>query len=299
MLLEKPIPFNFLIRRVRREALLIFLFANVVVLAKFFFQLWYLTIPIAIPALLGTCISLLLGFRMNQAYDRWWEARIIWGAIVNDSRSFIRQLQMFLPDLPNRQTVLQSFVLRQSAWCFVLGDTLRGHEVAERLREFLPLAEVERLLTADNIPNALLADHGAVVSQLYNENQLSDFQMIHLSTTLNNLTDSMGRCERIKNTPFPRTATFNLRVFIYLFAAILPFCFEADLFYLDVPLVTLISCAFLLLEKSGIQLQNPFENSPTDTPVTTIARNIEINLKTMTGFENIPEKIPPYEYYSL
>ncbi|RRB06330.1 bestrophin family protein [Larkinella rosea] len=296
MLLEKPIPFTFLIRRIRREALLVFLFANVVVLTKFFFQLWYLTIPIAIPALLGTCISLLLGFRMNQAYDRWWEARIIWGAIVNDSRSFIRQLQMFLP---NQQTLIHSFVLRQCAWCFVLGDSLRGHEIRSRLLEFLPQAAVDRILLADNIPNALLADHGLAISQLFREGQISDFQMLHLSTSLNNLTDSMGRCERIKNTPFPRTTTFNLRVFIYLFAAILPFCFEADLFYLDVPLVTLISCAFLLLEKSGIQLQNPFENTPTDTPVTTIARNIEINLKTMTGFETIPEKIPPYDYYAL
>ncbi|GAB3919468.1 bestrophin family protein [Larkinella terrae] len=299
MLLEKPIPFTFLIRRIRREALLVFLFANVVVLAKFYFRLWYLTIPIAIPSLLGTCISLLLAFRMNQAYDRWWEARIVWGAIVNDSRSFIRQLQMFLSDAPNHQPLLHSFVTRQCAWCFVLGDTLRGHEVSGRLQEFLPQATVERLLAADNIPNALLSDHGTAVRRLHKEGQISDFQMIHLSSTLNNLTDSMGRCERIKNTPFPRTTTFNLRIFIYLFAAILPFCFEADLFYLDVPMVTLISCAFLLLEKSGIQLQNPFENTPTDTPVTTIARNIEINLKTMTGFENIPEKIAPYAYYSM
>ncbi|GAB3898556.1 bestrophin family ion channel [Larkinella knui] len=299
MLLDKPIPFTFLIRRIRREALLVFLFANVVVLAKYYFKLRYLTIPIAIPTLLGTCISLLLAFRTNQAYDRWWEARTIWGAIVNDSRSFVRQLLMFLPDVPDRKAVLHSFVQRQCAWCFVLGDSLRGHEVDRRLQEFLPPATVESILATDNRPNALLLDHGLAIGQLYREKQLSDYQMVQLSTTLNNFTESMGRCERIKNTPFPRTYAFNMQVFIYLFAAVLPLCFEADLYYLDVPLVTLISCAFLLLEKSAIQLQDPFANTPTDTPMTSLARTIEINLKTMTDYEEIPEKLPPYDYYVL
>ncbi|MGA0556681.1 bestrophin family protein [Larkinella sp. VNQ87] len=299
MLLYKRIPLTFLLRNIRREALLVFLFANLVVFAKMLFHLRYLTIPIAIPTLLGTCISLLLAFRTNQAYERWWEARIVWGAIVNDSRSFIRQVQMFLPDGPNRQLMLQAFVQRQCAWCFALGDTLRGHQVAERLRQFLPPATVDELLTNDNIPNALLADHGIAISQLYKNGQISDFQMTHLSATLNNLTDSMGRCERIKNTPFPPTYTFNMQVFIYLFSAILPFCFESDLYYLDVPLVTLISCGFMLIEKSAIQLQDPFENKPTDTPVTTIARTIEINLKTMADFKAVPEKVPAYDYYAM
>ncbi|RCR69665.1 bestrophin family protein [Larkinella punicea] len=299
MLLDKSIPFTFLFRKIRREALLVFLFANVVVLAKYFFHLRYLTIPIAIPTLLGTCISLLLAFRTNQAYDRWWEARIIWGAIVNDSRSLIRQLQMFLPVTPNQQMIIHAFVQRQCAWCFVLGDSLRGHEVERRLQEFLLPATVEAILATDNRPNALMLEHGLAVGQLYRTGQLSDYQMVQISTTLNTLTDSMGRCERIKNTPFPRTYTFNLQLFIYLFAAILPFCFEADLYYLDVPLVTLISCAFLLLEKSAVQLQDPFENQPTDTPMTSIARNIEINLKTMTDYKEIPPKLLPYDFYTL
>ncbi|MGV3559004.1 bestrophin family protein [Larkinella arboricola] len=290
---------TFLIRRIRREVLFILLFSNVVVLAKHFFDLWYLTIPIAIPTLLGTCISLLLAFRTNQAYERWWEARTIWGAIVNDSRSFIRQLLMYLPALPHRQTIIHSFVQRQCAWCFVLGDSLREQSLADRLSEFLPPETVKHILSFDNKPNALLLDHGLSIQQLYRDGHLTDYQMVHLSTTLNNLTDSMGRCERIKSTPFPRTYTFNMQVFIYLFAAILPFSFEESLYYLDVPLVTLISSGFLLIEKSALQLQNPFETKETDTAVTTIARNIEITLKTMTGYTPIPDKIQPYDFYAL
>lgn len=300
MLLDKSIPLTFYVREIRREALFVFLFANLVVLIKLYFSLWTLTIPVAIPTLLGTCISLLLAFRTNQAYDRWWEARIVWGAIVNDSRSFIRQLQMFLGnETPDRQAVVQSFVMRQCAWCYVLGDTLREQGVNEHLHQFLSPATVERIAQSDNKPNALLTEHGMAIRQLYDAKLLTDFQMNHLSTTLNSLTDSMGRCERIKKTIFPQTYTFNMRVFIYLFAAILPFCFEAAIYFLDVPLVTVIASAFILIEKSALQLQNPFNNKPTDTPVTTIARSIEINLKTITGFHSIPPPLPSEPYYAL
>ncbi len=299
MLLDRSIPLLFYIREIRREALLVFLFANLVVVIKLYFSLWFLTIPIAIPSLLGTCISLLLAFRTNQSYERWWEARIAWGAIVNDSRSLIRQLQMFLPAGPDRETTLRSFVQRHCAWAFVLGDSLRGQDVSEHLHEFLPAANARYILTFDNKPNALLLSHGMAVRQLYERGQLTDFQMSHLSTTLNSLTDSMGRCERIKNTVFPRTYTFNLQVFIFMFAAILPFCFDADVYFLDVPLVTLIASAFLLIDKSAIQLQDPFEDKPTDTPMTTIARTIEINLKTMTSYDIVPEKLAAEEYYAM
>lgn len=299
MLLDKPIPLSFYIRSIRQEALLVFLFANVVVIIKLWFNLWFFTIPVTIPALLGTCISLLLAFRTNQSYDRWWEARIAWGAIVNDSRSLIRQLQMFLPDDTERERILHSFVQRHCAWCYVLGDALRGMDVSAHLLEFLPPAKAREIMRFDNKANALLLDHGLAIRELYDRGMITDFQMNHLSETLTKLTDSMGRCERIKNTVFPRTYTFNMQVFIYFFAAILPFCFEYDLFYLDVPIVTLIAAGFLLIEKSALQLQDPFEDQPTGTPMTTIARTIEINLKTMTDYEQIPKQIVPTAYYAL
>ncbi|GAB3277225.1 bestrophin family ion channel [Larkinella harenae] len=298
MLLNNKISIAFFIRNIRREAFFVFLFANLIVVIKLVFNLWFLIIPIAIPVLLGTCIALLLAFRTNQSYERWWEARIAWGAITNDSRSFIRQLQMFVSGEPDREAVIQTFIQRHCAWCYALGDRLRGQDATTRLEEFLSVDDARRISKAANIPNALLLDHGLAARNLYDNAQLTDYQMVQLSITMNNLTDSMGRCERIKNTVFPRTYTFNMQVFIYLFTALLPFCFEADLYFLDVPLVTLISCAFILIEKSAIQLQDPFENQPTDTPVTTIARTIEIDLKNMAAYAVIPEKLVPQAYYS-
>ncbi|MCK8495504.1 MULTISPECIES: bestrophin family protein [Spirosoma] len=298
MLLNNKISIRFYIRHILKQAFLIFLFANLVVISKWFIP-WSFQIPISIAAILGTCIALLLAFRTNQAYDRWWEARIAWGAIVNDSRSFIRQLQTFLPVDTNHKTYLHPFVERQCAWCYVLGDTLRRQPVSQRLEEFLPSQEAKQVADAHNPPNMLLVKHALAIRRLYDEALITDYQLVQLNATLTNLTDSMGRCERIKNTVFPRTYTFNMQVFIYLFASILPFCFDDQYYYLDVPLVTLISAAFILIEKSAIQLQDPFENQPTDTPVTTIARSIEISLKSMTGYTIIPELLVPERYYSL
>jgi putative membrane protein len=298
MLLNNKISIRFYVRPILRQAFLVFLFANLVVISKWVSP-WSFQIPISMAAILGTCIALLLAFRTNQAYDRWWEARIAWGAIVNDSRSFIRQLQTFLPANTKPQPMLHGFVERQCAWCYVLGDTLRGQPVLQRLEEFLPTQEARQIADSHHSPNLLLVNQALALRRLFDEELITDYQLVQLSATLSSLTDSMGRCERIKHTVFPRTYTFNMQVFIYLFASILPFCFDDEYFYLDVPLVTLISSAFILIEKSAIQLQDPFENKPTDTPVTTIARSIEISLKSMTGYTPIPAPLVPERYYLL
>lgn len=296
MLLNKKIPILFYLRTIRREIVFVFLFANLVVLTKYIFDLRYVAIPLIVPTLLGTCISLLLAFRTSQAYDRWWEARILWGAITNDSRSFIRQLQVFLP---NQFELLHSFVQRHCAWCHGLADSLRGVNANRRLIEFLLAEEVQSLKISDNLPNLLLQGHGLALGKLYESGQLTDYQVGQINTILDRLTDSMGGCERIKNTVFPRTYTFNMELLIYVFTAILPFCFMEDIYYLDVPLVTLISSIFILIEKSAIQLQDPFENRPTDTPIAAIALSIEIDIKTMTAYQVIPVKPAPHKYYLM
>lgn len=298
MLLNHKISFAFYIRNILPQALLIFLFTNSIVLLKLFSS-WVLVVPIAVAAILGTCIALLLAFRTNQAYDRWWEARIAWGALVNDSRSLIRQLQVFVANGPDRDELLHAFVERQCAFCFVLGDTLRGQDVTARLQAFLSVADSELVAQATNIPNALLLDQGLTMRGLYDCQRITDYQLVQLNMTLNNLTDSMGRCERIKKTVFPRTYTFNMQVLIYMFATILPFCLDPVHYLLDVPLVTLLSSAFILIEKSAIQLQDPFENKPTDTPMTTIAQTLEIDLKSMTAYAPLPDKPVAQSYYSL
>lgn len=283
MLLNRSIPLTFLLGNIRYETLSVFVFANLMFILRHYVGLERLAIPLAIPALMGTCISLLLAFRTNQAYERWSEARVVWGAIVNDSRTLIRQLLTFLPDKAMPAETIRIFAQRQIGWCYVLGQTLRGQPTEDLVKTYLPLAEQAPVLEAPHRPLAILQAQADHLRQVLSGGYLTDYQLVQVDSTLTRLTDAMGRCERIKNTVFPKTYTFYLQVFIILFTAMLPFGFVENLFFVEVPVVTLIASAFFLIEKSAIQLQDPFENKPTDTPVTAIAQGIEASLLQLVG----------------
>jgi len=247
-------------------------------------NLKHVTIPLTIPAIIGTIISLLLAFRSNQAYDRWWEARIVWGSVVNDSRTLVRQLYTFINDPSFSIEALQyieKFAKRQIFWCYSLGQFLRNQD---------PLVNSEHLLDDDDrqfvarhghIPNALLQLHGNDINYAAREGLVNPFQQVELDKTITRLCDSMGRCERIKNTVFPTTYSLYIHFALYLFIILLPFGLTEYLGIVQVPLVILISAAFLLIEKMAIHLQDPFENKQTDTPVTAIAQNIERDIREM------------------
>jgi putative membrane protein len=284
MLLKKNIPFSYVFGKIKYEIGVITLYAILVTVLYHTYPLRHISIPVSIPAILGTVISLLLGFRSNQAYDRWWEARHIWGAIVNDSRTVARQVTSFMPaddesGLVNHFT--RRFIRRQIAWCYSLGRHLRGQNAAKGLEQYLEKEEHELLLKMDNIPAALLDLAGRDLQLALEDGWLNRFQQVELDRTLTRLTDAMGKCERIKNTVFPSTYSLYIHLSLMLFIVLLPFGLIEYVGVFTVPLVIAVSACFLLIEKMGIHLQDPFENKPTDTPMTTIARNIEKNLEQL------------------
>jgi putative membrane protein len=257
----------------------------------------HINIPIATPTILGTAISLLLAFRTAQAYDRWWEARIIWGAIVNTSRTLIRELSIFL-NTPNNE-IVENFTRRQIAWCYALGERLRGESQLATLEKYLTQDEIEAVKNHDNIPNAILDLHGVELKKMYEEKLINEFQQIKLDETISVLCDCMGKCERIKTTVFPRTYSTLLHFLIYVFAAMLPFSLTNYNVYIEVSLSIIISLAFILIENTAIYKQDPFEGRPTDIAVTAIARTIEINLRQMTGNKLVPKPLEPVSYYIM
>jgi ion channel-forming bestrophin family protein len=281
MLLKKNIPFKYVFGKIKYEIALITLYTILVTVLYHTYHLTHMSIPISIPAILGTVIALLLGFRSNQAYDRWWEARHIWGAIVNDSRTVARQITSFVPagDESGLTSIFcKRFIRRQIGWCFSLGRHLRGQSAAKGLENYLDRKEHELMLQMDNIPSALLDRMGKDLQLALEEGWINRFQQIELDRTLTRLTDAMGKCERIKNTVFPSTYSLYIHLSLMLFIVLLPFGVIEYFGVFEVPLVVAISACFLLIEKMGIHLQDPFENKPTDTPMTTIAKSIEKNL---------------------
>ncbi|NLR94197.1 MULTISPECIES: bestrophin family protein [Flammeovirga] len=258
-----------------------------------------LSLPLGIITVPGTAISLLLAFRTNSSYQRWWEARQVWGAIVNDSRSWVRQLMTFLPNNPELKELLTEMSYRQAAWCFALTRHLRKQNTTMDINHLLPKEEIEELKTSKNVPNALLFTQGQLLRKLYKEKYLDTYQLVQLDTTLCKLTDAMGKCERIKNTVFPSMYTLLLEILIYFFIFSVPYgLVETNGVVLLVTSVTL-AMAFLIIERIATYLQDPFEDKSSDTPMLTLSRTIEINIKDELKERDLPDPWKPETPYVL
>jgi ion channel-forming bestrophin family protein len=254
-------------------------------------------IPLAIPMFLGTAISVLLSFKMNQSYDRWWEARKVWGAIVNDSRSLVIQLQSFLG--MDELACIKRISYRQIAWCYALGRSLRGVEVLDGLEQWVARPELKAISRHTNKPLAMLQQTADDLKALKTEGKIDVFTQLQLDNTLVRLCDSMGKAERINSTVFPSTYRKFLHFIIYVFIVTLTIAVTDVKWYFEVPLVLILSAGFFLIEKSAYHLQDPFKNRPSDVSVTAIARTIEINIRQMLGEDKVPEAVKPNGYYIL
>ena len=249
--------------------------------------------PLPVIAIMGTVIGLLLAFRTNSCYGRWWEARILWGAIVNDSRTWTRQLLEFMTSTDtDRQMTRKRMCHRQIAWCYALSRSLRGQEVIQDLGHLLTEEEIFEI-REKHVPNLLLLRQGQELKALRQQGHLETLEFIELEKTLLRLTNAMGGCERIRNTTFPRSYTRIINLLIYLFVICLPFGL------VDLPWFGLVSTsisfafAFLMVDRVSIFLKDPFSNRPSDTPTQSLSRTIDINVREMLGETNLPEKQKP------
>lgn len=284
MLLKDKIPIRYIFGGIKYELAATVVYTIVLWFLYTRFHLSHLAMSLSVPAILGTVLSLLLGFRSNQAYDRWWEARQVWGSIVNDSRSVARQILTFAGrDYHNGEVknFRERFIKRQIAWAHSLGQSLRGHSGLGGIEEFLTIEEYRHLEHYKNVPAAILALHGSDLKTALAEQWINRYQQVAMDEMLTRLCDAQGKCERIKNTVFPVTYSLYIHFSMILFIGLLPLGLIEYFDVFVVPAVAAIAACFLLIEKMAIHLQDPFDNKPTDTPVTTIAKNIERELEQM------------------
>lgn len=297
MLLNKRIPLTYILNKVKFEFVYVLIVSITVFVVTDRYRELLPEIPLTIPAFIGTAISILLSFKLNQSYDRWWEARKIWGSIVNDSRSLVIQLHA-LVDRGN-DDMIKKIAYRQIAWCYSLGQSLRGLNPIENLENYLTGEDLATMKTHNNKPLVLLYLHGMDFKELKDRKHIDSFSQIQLDNTIVRLCDAQGKSERIKGTVFPVTYRLFLHSIIYLFVVTLSISLRDMAWYFEMPLLLLISCAFFLLEKSATHMQDPFENKPTDTAVTAIARTIEINIKQLLNESNIPTPLQANKFYLL
>ncbi|KIC93301.1 bestrophin family protein [Flavihumibacter solisilvae] len=224
--------------------------------------------------LLGFAISMLLVFRTNTAYDRWWEGRKLWGALTNNSRNLAMKIEAMLPvdDKVNRAFFRKTIPLYAAM--------LRDHLRTETTR--LALDEVDHPeLDFDHnrhLPNQVALLMNRRVQELYRNMVITGDQLITLNAELLSYTDICGACERIKNTPIPYSYSVFIKKFIFLYIITLPLGFVFNLGYLVIPVVAFIFYVLASLELIAEEIEDPFGGDANDVPTEKIAANIRIHV---------------------
>ena len=301
MFVKKDRSLLYIVRKCETDIIILIVITVMVSLADNFFPKDQ-AFPLSVPTLLGTALSLVLAFRTGQAYDRWWEARKIWGAIVNDSRSIVRAVEGFIvddADPDQAKKFIQSIGIRQIAWVHALGRSLRNQNTISKIEGFITPQEMDVIKNRGNVPNALLEFHSADIKQARKEGLITEFGQLRLDELVMRMVDSMGMCERIKGTVFPSPYNRFVHMTIYIFAVTLTIGIEDFRGLVEIPATVIITTLFLLLERIALLLQDPFENNPSDIPVTTLAHKIEIDLKQMLNRDDFPEPLEDYRYFVM
>lgn len=264
--------------------------------------LTWLSLPDLPLSMIGGALSVFLAFRNNSAYDRWWEARTLWGALVNTARTFARQVLTLIDDResPRRPEVLSQHMLveLQIAYVHALRCHLRRQNPFPELERRLPAELVAYLRKQRNVPAAMLLVKGRILRGLYESGRLDSYRFTALDKSLTDLCNVQGACERIKNTPLPRQYEYFPRVLVGIYCLLLPFGLVGGLEMLTPIASTLISFIFVSLDTIGREIENPFENTVHDTPMSTLTRTIEVNLRQNLGEDSLPADVRPIEGFS-
>jgi ion channel-forming bestrophin family protein len=213
---------------------------------------------------LGFVISLLLVFRTNTAYDRWWEGRKIWGQLTNSSRNLAIKVRA----LVTNQADIQFFNQMIPAYAFAMRNMLRENENFEDLDPVLDLSQDK------HGPNQIAAALYERLNGLHQQNKLSTPQYLVLDQEVKAFTDLCGAAERIKNTPIPFTYGVFIKKFIFFYVLTLPFGWAFSMGYYIVPVVVLILYALASLELIAEEIENPFGTDANDLPIDQICHNI-------------------------
>ena len=236
------------------------------------YALEYKSTPL-LHSILGFVISMLLVFRTNTAYERWWEGRKIWGALVNCSRNFALKIDAMIPD---NQFVVKNYVR------VVVGNFVTA--LKEHLRDGTKLEELEEttnqpLSKSGHVPNQLIGSLMKEINKAYKTGVISGDQLIVLNNELTAFTDITGACERIKKTPIPYSYSLFIKKFIFIYVMTMPFGFVNDFRYWTVLVVVFTFYVLVSLELIAEEIEDPFgkdaNDLPTDDIVATIKRNLD------------------------
>ncbi len=249
---------------------------------------WKWLAPNAMPlALLSGGLAVFLGFRNNTAYARWWEARTLWGAATNHSRSFARLVTTHFTGA-ELQELRAELTMLQVAWAHTLRCSLRRQEMGMVLERLLEPEDIAAVRHETNVPYEIQILIGQRLAQAQKSGLLDAIALSNFNNVLNDLANAQGGLERIRNTPMPRQYALFPSLFVSVYCLMLPFGIVPDLQWLTPLVSTMIGFLFLALDAAGSDLENPFDRTAHDVPMSAITRNIEINLREAIDCPNSP-----------
>lgn len=231
-------------------------------------------------SLLGIVLGLFLVFRTNTAYDRWWEGRKMWGALVNNTRNFALKINAFIED-QEKKVYLRDLT---TAYVFAMKEHLRFGVLYEEL-QYLPKSDLDRIKDFDHKPNYLSSRIYEEVNDSFKKGEISGEQLFLMDKEIKSFLDIIGACERIKNTPIPFSYSVYIKMFILVYVITLPFAFMSDFLYASVPITMVISYILISIEVIGEEIEDPFGRDQNDLPTDELSEKILRNLR-----EIVPQK---------
>ena len=255
----------------------------------------YYVLPFKAPTLpltlFGSALALFLGFRATSAYQRWWEGRVLWGAMINASRSLARAARSYLPDDTARD-LQRAIILRQITYVHVLRCQLRRQDPTAEVNRFLSSDEAAPALARTNVANGILDGTGRRIDHARHRGWIDTVQQSAIERTLVDIANAQGGMERLKNTPLPNQYRFFPSLFTRVFCVLLPIGLVETLGFATPVGSTVAGLMFLAVLAIGEDLVDPFANTVHDVPLTAMCRTIEIDLLQALG-DPAPEPVRP------
>lgn len=261
---------------------------------------WYerlgIHLTIAPFSLLGIAIAIFLGFRNNACYSRLIEARTLWASLLINQRNILRNIKGLLP---NDQLAQKEFANLLIAFGWSLKHELRKTSPIIDLYRLLPRNIFDEVIRSPFPTSRILLQIGLKVGELRDKKVISDVLFQAINKDINALSDVLGGCERISNTPIPFAYTLILQRTVYLFCSLLPFALVVDLHFMTPFVSVFISYTFLAWDALAEELEDPFGIAENDLPLNAICNSIERNALDMLDIQPLPPQYQPDKYFNL
>jgi len=299
MIVQRTIRLKWILQIEGWNILFFLVYGSAVCVLDSYFE--HLAFPVSEVSVLGIVVAILLGFRNNEAYNRYWEARTAWSDLTNASRNFASQVMGYIQtpieqgqELQNASGIHTELIYRQLAFLNALRLQLRQEETWEELQPFLSDTEFKKLNTAANRATLLNHWQSMRLRELYKSGWIEQEAYVYgLMVTIKEFFAAQGRCERIKSTPLPRQYGFFSKAFVWVFVLLLPFGLVQHLGWGALPIYLILATIFTITELIGSRTEEPFERKLEDVPMSSICRKIEIDLRQQLGESSIPPPLEP------